>query len=671
LLAGPIVRRAETERVCIWLATSEPRDAHVEVFAAGGAISGSLGSGLGKRVELGPRLFIHLVEVRASGGLLPANELLTYDLRLQGGELGDTEDLEAMGLLDGPDRITYGEMPLPSFHVSRARTLNVMHGSCRLLHGGGEDAFMAADEAIAATATDVSERPSALFLTGDQIYADDVAAPLIGHIRSLATTLLGPGDLSSVPGSPPLDSLSFNGRRDLATEIAGFTSEKPENHLMSLGEFAAMYLTTWNPEVWPRSFAARNEAIPDDPGPRRKVVRERLRYSRQVRKLQRARAALPAVRRVLANVPTYMMFDDHDVTDDWNLTGSWRERVRTSATGRRVVANALASFWAFQGWGNDPDDIDLTEPVSSFVSNPASEGSSFEEAMWDFDRWSFFVPAEPPTVVMDTRTRRHYDDPDGGARLVSKDELHRVAELARKAGHERGRPLILVSAVPVFGYEFQERRQKYLLDKLGPYEIDFEAWHSNLRGIVDLMRMLIEELRPSPCVILSGDVHYGVNAEAFFEIGDQELQIVQLVSSGLKHAARAAKVTLNSVGRLLSRKHERLGWEKPPRAKVPTAEKVIAKRPVNVDEWAEDSPIFLAPRHVKALGIETPPDYRECRIYVRPEGRTRSILIGENNVGIASITGDEVIHRILTRGAKGTRVNRAKIRPSSGHSSER
>jgi hypothetical protein len=64
-----------------------------------------------------------------------------------------------------------------------------------------------------------------------------------------------------------------------------------------------------------------------------------------------------ATRRVLANVPTYMVFDDHDVTDDWNLTRERREavvagralrarsRLRAcwaSSTGRRFVANALA-----------------------------------------------------------------------------------------------------------------------------------------------------------------------------------------------------------------------------------------------------------------------------------------------------------------------------------------
>ena len=47
--------------------------------------------------------------------------------------------------------------------------------------------------------------------------------------------------------------------------------------------------------------------------------------------------SLPRVRRALANVPTYMVFDDHDVTDDWNLGRAWRDRVFTSPLGRRII----------------------------------------------------------------------------------------------------------------------------------------------------------------------------------------------------------------------------------------------------------------------------------------------------------------------------------------------
>lgn len=63
---------------------------------------------------------------------------------------------------------------------------------------------------------------------------------------------------------------------------------------------------------------------------------------------------LPKVRRLLANIPTYLVFDDHEITDDWNITPRWAKRTRGNALGRAVVRNGLAAFTLFQYWGNDP-----------------------------------------------------------------------------------------------------------------------------------------------------------------------------------------------------------------------------------------------------------------------------------------------------------------------------
>ncbi|HEX5976360.1 MAG TPA: hypothetical protein VFY68_03735 [Nitrososphaeraceae archaeon] len=54
--------------------------------------------------------------------------------------------------------------------------------------------------------------------------------------------------------------------------------------------------------------------------------------------MERAREVMPKIRRVLANVSTYMIGDDHEITDDWNITKEWVENVRTSSYGMQVVA---------------------------------------------------------------------------------------------------------------------------------------------------------------------------------------------------------------------------------------------------------------------------------------------------------------------------------------------
>ena len=74
----------------------------------------------------------------------------------------------------------------------------------------------------------------------------------------------------------------------------------------------------------------------------------------RIHRLQWCYEDLPKVRRVLANIPTYMIFDDHEVTDDWNITYKWQKLTRGNALGRSVTRNALAAFTIFQYWGNNP-----------------------------------------------------------------------------------------------------------------------------------------------------------------------------------------------------------------------------------------------------------------------------------------------------------------------------
>jgi hypothetical protein len=358
------------------------------------------------------------------------------------------------------------------------------------------------------------------------------------------------------------------------------------------------------------------------------------------------------VRRVLANLPSYMIFDDHDVTDDWNLTARWRDRVQASPAGRRVVANALAAYWAFQGWGNDPGQFgpEFTGTIRAHLAGRgAAAAERFDQVLWEFDRWSFTCPTSPVMVCLDTRTQRGYDSPQGGARLIGP------------AGHDRTRPQLLVSATPVWGLELAERRQKFLLGKVGPYRIDFEGWHANLQGLVDLMDFLARRLRLTSAVVLSGDVHYGMTVEVRFTVGDATIRVAQLVSSGLKHSGAITRTILNLLGRLNRRCHERAGWERPPAVtRARDIGRRLMLRPVSTDEWAPGAPVFLTPALARRLGIGQRPDYRETRTYVRPAGPSPSVLIGENNIGSVTVDGHRVTHVLLSRG-QGTTAHRAEL----------
>lgn len=659
VLAGPILRRTEPNRVCVWLATSRPGPVTVEVVRLdeerdGGAVV--LGAAEATEVRLGERLWVHLAEVPPREDAFPGDVLLGYDVVLPGADGG--RRLADLGLLDGPDGLAYDGLALPSFALRRhTPELRVLHGSCRLLHGTGDDAFRAADDLLADRARDVAQRPCALVLTGDQIYGDDVAGPLIMHLRSLADELCGEGDASSVPDLPTLSELPPYGRDELAADRVGFTSPNADNHLFSFGEYAAMYLVAWNPDVWPSSFPE----APTGGAPRDLLSRRRWRSERIG--LERTRSAMAAVRRVIANTPTYMVFDDHDVTDDWNITQAWRTGVWERPAGRRVIANALAAFWAFQSWGNDPGTVeDRFHALIADHLRGGGDPEEFERALWGHDRWSYMAPTTPPTVVLDTRTQRYYDSPEGAARLLDDGERERVRVLCRDVGHRPGDPLVVVSPVPVYGLELQERRQKALVQRLGPYRIDFEQWHSNLHGVLDVLELLADGLGLQRCVLLSGDVHYGLTVRARFAVGERRVEVAQLVSSSLQHGGSASRWALDAVGSMITARHDRLGWRHPPEVEgSPHRAARRLSRPADTDAWDDDSPVFLAPRRARRMGITQPPDLRESRRYVRPDGHKASVVVGDNNIGLVTLDGDTVTHELYTRPGGETRVHRATV----------
>ncbi len=60
----------------------------------------------------------------------------------------------------------------------------------------------------------------------------------------------------------------------------------------------------------------------------------------------------PSVRWLLSTVPSVMIFDDHDVRDDWNTSQAWREAIRAQPWWPRRIVGALASYLVYQHLGN-------------------------------------------------------------------------------------------------------------------------------------------------------------------------------------------------------------------------------------------------------------------------------------------------------------------------------
>lgn len=314
ILAGPILRRTTQNRICVWLALDSEQYLTLEILEAknqnkilGFSKFDELKS---SRFMLGERLYVYLLQAYPSDGnaVFPIDTLCHYRLLD-----GQAEELDLRAA-----HVTYGELRYPIFHVP-STLKSVLHGSCRKPHGEmGCDTLTVGDSLLEQHYNDLSQRPDLLLLTGDQIYADDVEASLLQVLLEQAAELTGqtetlPTDDARQPFITP-SAIRLGGRSEILKQYhSGLSSEEAGNHLLSFGEFAAMYLYVFgNAQGW--QTASSWQAIEGEHVP---VPEDKLEeYKKHTEAVVKFGVTLWKVRRLLANIPTYMIFDDHDVTDD-------------------------------------------------------------------------------------------------------------------------------------------------------------------------------------------------------------------------------------------------------------------------------------------------------------------------------------------------------------------
>ena len=115
-----------------------------------------------------------------------------------------------------------------------------------------------------------------------------------------------------------------------------------------------MYLLVWSPTLW--QCINRERLIENNfmQAGRQLTPAEQQQWRDESVTIDDFIAGLPQVQRLFAHIPTYMIFDDHDVTDDWNLTVGWEHAVDQNQFATQVIGNGLAAYWMCQGWGNAP-----------------------------------------------------------------------------------------------------------------------------------------------------------------------------------------------------------------------------------------------------------------------------------------------------------------------------
>lgn len=591
-----MLRRVEPNVVSVFLALKHSRDVELIVYLQGAVVA----RGQAATLALGARLHAVVVTAAPLAAPLEPGRNYTYDVRLTVNAIHSAEDTDASAktlasdglaipgsLLQGVLALGYEPNKLPSFALPPASLadLRLSHASCRKAHGPGRDALPTLDTIIRQTHLNAIERPHQLFLTGDQIYADDVAEPLLSELTAIGNLLLG-WDEALPPRergrAGPTDDELKPGKRK-ATLCPPFTSGESSSHLVRIGEFYAMYLFAWSDALWPQRFERRpepNAVLKQYLGPNNPIDL----YNEQCDSIEHFCNGLGKVRRALANVPVYMIFDDHEVTDDWYLHRLQRENILDSPLGRRIVTNSLSAYCVFQGWGNQPQDFLPSTLGGLFFSSLSQWRGKDDESSYAtlLNSLGTINAGTPPAlrfdyavngpshqvIVMDSRTRRDYppDGDEAAANLLGMDEIRRQIGERITARPGGAPPLtVLVSPAPVIGHPYpewvQDAASSISLGRLAT-AVDREAW------LVPQRRGCFEELLRTlvgghSVLILSGDVHYAFSCGVRY--WDERVQpvrraaIVQLVSSSLKNQGPADKLAVLPP----PLPHVFLGWSEP------------------------------------------------------------------------------------------------------------
>ncbi|MBT1451118.1 alkaline phosphatase family protein [Glaciecola sp. XM2] len=539
IIAGPMLRHVDEKVITIWLVTKDDTPIHAQLFDENDAAIGIDE----KKTEvlslcLGKHCFIRLVRMVPSQ-TLSLNAQYAYNMNLE----DDQGKLTSLNQLL-PDIFYEYEKNL-SFALKKDLT-NVVHGSCRKAHfSKGSDALPQLDKLLKKCdqGTTPEDYPDLLLLTGDQVYVDDVAGPML-HAINQVIDLLGLHHESFTDSIIEHSSeladhkFSFYDREKLFPEVDEnddltkaffkgarkpvFTSVNAHNHLIALNEVIALYLLSWSSRLWPlvkETKQGLNETLTAQ-------------YNAEAKSIELFCSSLDAVERALAHVPTYMIFDDHDVTDDWNLTRGWEEQVYGNAFSKRMVGNALCGYFLCQGLGNPYTAMKplVKKAQAVFTHDGLNKQDAFIDTLLEFDKWHYQLNTSPPVHVLDTRTQRWRSESNKNKPSGLMD-WEGLCELQQNIIGKKS--VIMVSAAPVYGVKFIETIQRVFTAFGGALIVDAENWMAH-RGTASVMLNIFRHIKTPPLfIILSGDVHYSFVYDISLRFRRNSPKILQFTCSGM------------------------------------------------------------------------------------------------------------------------------------------
>ncbi len=195
------------------------------------------------------------------------------------------------------------------------------------------------------------------------------------------------------------------------------------------------------------------------------------------------------VREMMANLPTYMILDDHEIKDNWSNDDR--------ASHPHLYAAAMHAYQSYQ-------------MVHGPAFRPRNQGNRSEIP----DRiWFDYKSGISAFFVLDTRTERTKSSlpPE----MISRTQMNELKVWLNSAKN-RTKPKFVVSSVPMFPDGHELNRDKW------------QGYDEQRREILDFIR----ERNIRKVVFLSGDIHCSLSAQLKCS-NDDDFVVTSIVSSSL------------------------------------------------------------------------------------------------------------------------------------------
>jgi len=334
----------------------------------------------------------------------------------------------------------------------------------------------------------------------------------------------------------------------LALRMSRETPERWPHVLMLLGDQVYADMLPPATEDFVRSRRSSGEAG----DPPQDEATDFVEYAR----LYRDSWGMPEVRWLMSTVSVSMIFDDHEIQDNWNGSYLWLRQNREKPWWKEKMAGALSAYWVYQHLGNlSPADLDR-DPLWPEVKGSSEAGPALRDMALrvtedpEAYRFSFYRDLGGVRLVaMDTRAGRVLEP--GNRRMIHDADWEWIS------AHTTGGfdHLLLASSIPYLmapGAHYAEAWNNALCSGAWGKRIanaserlrtrqnlgHWSAFPKSFERLTELLRSVAAGERgdpPASIAVLSGDVHHAYLARAAFSDASTTSPVYQAVCSPLRN----------------------------------------------------------------------------------------------------------------------------------------